>query len=92
MRLFPRFDKEALELSAGVVMDSVELSRIMQSVRECFASESQVIYDSTNDAICESRLLELARAEEVASQNDRVVGVASKLETTGNGVGDGALS
>jgi hypothetical protein len=91
LRPFPRFNKEALELSADVVMDGVKLSRIMQSFRECFASESQVIYDGTNDAICESHLLKLVRAEEVASQNDRVISITSKLETTGNGVGNGAL-
>jgi hypothetical protein len=41
-------------------MDGVELPRMTQSVCEGFASESQVIYDGTNDAGFESRLLELA--------------------------------
>ena len=50
-----------------------------------------MVYDCTNDVFGESRLLELSRTKEIASQDDRVVGVTCELEAAGDSIGDGTL-
>ena len=46
-----------------------------------------MVHDHTNDAFGEFRLLELSRTKEIASQDDRVVGVTSELEAAGDSIG-----
>ena len=50
-----------------------------------------MIRDGTNNVLGESRLLELSRAEKIASQDGRVVGVTGELEAAGDSIGNRAL-
>ena len=68
-----------------------EIPGATQGVSEWFARECQMIRDGTNNVLGESRLLELSRAEKIASQNDCVVGVTSELEAASNSICNGAL-
>ena len=56
------------------------------------AFEREVMHDCMNDTFREPSLLELTRAEEISSQNNRVVGIAGEFKATSNTIGDRTLS
>ena len=51
-----------------------------------------MVHNRTNDVAGESRLLKLSRTKEIASQDDRVIGVTSELEAAGDSMGNSSLS
>ena len=64
--LLPRVNEEALELSSRILMNGIKAFMI-QGIREWFVSQSKVICNRSNDPGCGPRLLEMARAEKIAS-------------------------
>ena len=90
---FPRpgIDKEIFDLGLNAMILGNQIPGTMQSVSEWFACESQVICDGTNNVLGESRLLELSRTKEIASQDDRVIRVTGELEAAGDSIGNRAL-
>jgi hypothetical protein len=62
-----------------------------QDLKEWFTFESKMVYNCTNDAFGEFRLLKLSQTKEIPSQDDCVTGVTSELEAAGNSIGNGTL-
>jgi len=92
LRGLPGFEEEILDLGLNAVMNSVEIRKLVESVCEWWACESEVIDDSRNDPLGLFRLFELSRTEEVGTEDYFHIVVHPALEVASNRIRDGALS